>query len=227
VVGNQVFDKPEHGILQAISRMTSDFLGIDTPVLGAIRASRKVHDSVQNRRPYLLENTSEETAQVMRDIARELVLADVAALRKAREAIEDREVPAEEPRDESLPAPIAAYQRAHERFSIRCKATLIFGAGTLSVGMLDVSEGGARIAIERAPAVGSRAVLILGALPDRPSIPCVVRHGSLERKAAGLEFLADKKVTQRIVTELVRRFASVEPVFEEAVGAKKPAVANA
>lgn len=218
VVGNQVFDVNERGILAAISRMTSDFLGIDTPVIGALRASRKVHDSIQHRRPYLLEASSEETANALREVARTLLTTDIAALRQAREHLEDREIPAVEPKEEVLPAPLHSYTRAHERFSVRAKATLIFAAGTLAVELRDVSEGGARLSMERPPAVGSRAVLILSALPDRPSVPCVVRHNSAEQHFAGVEFLADKKIAQRIVTDLVRRFAT--PDLPEAPPAK-------
>ncbi|MBI5548712.1 MAG: PilZ domain-containing protein, partial [Deltaproteobacteria bacterium] len=106
------------------------------------------------------------------------------------------------------------------------KATFIFSAGTVSVGVLDISEGGARLSLDRPPAVGSRAVLILGALPDRPSVPCVVRHYSAERHNVGVEFLADKKVSQRIATDMARRFASAEPVLDDPPEEKpKPPVA--
>jgi hypothetical protein len=210
VVGNQVFEKSEMAVLQAISRMTSDFLGIDTPVAAALRASRKIHDSVQARRPYLLETTTDESAAALKDLARALMQADVASLREARERVEGREITADHPLEEPLPAPLGRYQRAHERFPVRCRATLIFAAGTLSVGMLDVSEGGARLSIERPPAPGARAVLILGAMPERPSVPCVIRRSSAEGHEAGVEFLADRVLMQRIVTDLVRRFAVPE-----------------
>lgn len=213
VVGNQVFDPSERGVLEAISRMTSDFLGVDTPVIGMLRASRKIHDSVQSRRPYLLEAAAEESAVALRQIARSLLQTDVGALRLARQATEERECHADESRQEPLPAPLESYSRAHERFPIRCKATLIFAAGTLSVEVLDVSEGGAKLAVPRPPPAGSRAVLILGALPDRPSVPCVVRHTSGE--TWGVEFLADARLTRRLVKDLVARFASPDPAPEE------------
>ncbi|MGC4117548.1 MAG: P-loop NTPase [Myxococcales bacterium] len=211
VVGNQVFEAAERGVLQAVSRMTSDFLGVDAPVVATLKASRRVHDSIQDRRPFMLAEASDETSAAVRGLAGALLAADVAALRRSREAVEGREVVADHAEDEPLPSALSPYQRRWERHAVLCQATLISNAGTSPVRIVDVSEGGARLALERPPVPGTRAVLIVSALSERPSLPCIVRHSDAGSGQCGVEFQADAALAARVAADIVRRFASIEP----------------
>lgn len=207
ILGNQLSDASERSTLDAVARMMNDFLGIDAPVIGALRASRRIHDSVQARRPYLLDASGDESSGAFREIARYLLQRDVGALRRARESLDPRKVPSGETHDEPLPAPFTSYFRAHERFPVSCRGTLTFASGSLPVEILDVSTGGAKLGLEKpAPPIGSRALLILGCLPERPSVPCVIRNAP--DRSAGVQFLAEPRISERIALEIVRGFAT-------------------
>lgn len=78
LIGNNVFIPGDARAFLAMSRMAQDFLGISVPVLGHLRASRRVHDSVNRRRPVLLDAAHDDAAQSLRAFASRL-LADRAA----------------------------------------------------------------------------------------------------------------------------------------------------
>lgn len=77
LVGNQVFDPSQAGVFHAITRMIQDFLGITVPILGWVRASKRVRESVNQRRPMMLGPKDEET-QVFTQMAEALLAEDVS-----------------------------------------------------------------------------------------------------------------------------------------------------
>jgi flagellar biosynthesis protein FlhG len=64
LVGNQLQRRAESGILVSVSRMMSDYLGIDVPVLGCLPESPAIIQSVNDRRPVMLGRPSIETRAV-------------------------------------------------------------------------------------------------------------------------------------------------------------------
>jgi flagellar biosynthesis protein FlhG len=77
IVGSQVFDNGQAGIFHAISRMIQDFLGITVPILGTVRASRRIRESVNLRKPMMLGPRDEET-RAFEQMAEALLAEDVA-----------------------------------------------------------------------------------------------------------------------------------------------------
>lgn len=77
IVGNQVFDPSQAGIFHAISRMIQDFLGITVPILGTVRASRRIRESVNLRRPMMLGQRDDET-RAFEQMAEALMAEDVS-----------------------------------------------------------------------------------------------------------------------------------------------------
>jgi flagellar biosynthesis protein FlhG len=71
--GNQVYDPREVGIFRAVGKMMTDFLSVAAPLVGFARASRLLHDSATQRRPYLLIAKHEESAEALRSAARALL----------------------------------------------------------------------------------------------------------------------------------------------------------
>lgn len=216
LVGNQIFDLKEKGAVFAISRMLSDFLSIEAPVLGCLRSTRALHDSVRLRRPFLLEATNEESASVLREIAKALLRENVEALRAAREALRAVEVAAPAAADADSPGGelgevLDSYQRSQARVRVQCEATLVFAGGAVPVQVLDISEGGALVGIERPPPVEARAVLVVSSIPERPSLPCLVRRTSPDEKRAGVQFVGERKLVLRVVAEVKQRFRSDAP----------------
>ena len=77
IVGNQVFDANQAGIFHAITRMIQDFLGITVPILGTVRASRRIRESVNLRKPMMLGLRDEDT-RAFQQMAEALLAEDVA-----------------------------------------------------------------------------------------------------------------------------------------------------
>lgn len=92
IVGNQVQDPKEVGVFHSVARMISNFLGIEAPVLASLPASRRLHESVNARRPLCVDAPRDELARWFQWMAEALLLAPDPALRAdgAPEQIADR-----------------------------------------------------------------------------------------------------------------------------------------
>jgi flagellar biosynthesis protein FlhG len=73
LLGNLVVDPHEAAVFPALSKMTQDFLSISAPVLGAVPTSLAMHESINRRRPLLLEAPDDDAARALRRIARGLL----------------------------------------------------------------------------------------------------------------------------------------------------------
>ncbi len=80
LVGNQVDDPSRVGVLQAVSRMVEDYLGISLPILGWIPSNVHVAESVNERRPYMARFTQGDSKEMraFRSIVEALRAGDVA-----------------------------------------------------------------------------------------------------------------------------------------------------
>src|SRR3569833_1882477 len=77
IVGNHVFDSNQTGIFHAITRMIQDFLGISVPILGTVRASRRIRESVNLRKPMML-GPRDDDSRAFEQMAAALLAEDVA-----------------------------------------------------------------------------------------------------------------------------------------------------
>jgi flagellar biosynthesis protein FlhG len=77
MVGNQVFQEAHAGVFAAVAHTMHDFLGVTVPVLGWLRSSAAIHESVNSRRPLALEPHTKDGI-ALRDLAR-AVLATLPA----------------------------------------------------------------------------------------------------------------------------------------------------
>ena len=66
MVGNQVSDSNHAGVFGAVARTIRDYLGLQVPVLGCLRSSVEIHDSVNRRRPLACDPNSEDAAAFRR-----------------------------------------------------------------------------------------------------------------------------------------------------------------
>jgi len=78
IVGNQVSEPNQAGIFHAVSRMINDFLGITVPILGYVGISRRVRESINQRRPMMLSHPIDENTKVFHQMAEALLLEDVS-----------------------------------------------------------------------------------------------------------------------------------------------------
>ena len=74
MVGNQVFKEADTGVFAAVAQTIRNYLGLNVPVLGWLRASAAVLESVNSRRPLVLDNKAKESA-AFRSLAQRLLAA--------------------------------------------------------------------------------------------------------------------------------------------------------
>ena len=80
LVGNQVADPSQVGVLNAVSRMVEDYLGITLPILGWIPTAPRLAESVNERRPLMARLTQGEPREMraFRTIVESLLVAEQA-----------------------------------------------------------------------------------------------------------------------------------------------------
>jgi flagellar biosynthesis protein FlhG len=93
LVGNQVVNSAHAGVFRAVSHTIRDYLGLEVPVLGWLRSSTAIHDSVNRQRPLALDPGS-EGATAFRELARAL-LATLSPAEDDFEIDEDEEATVE------------------------------------------------------------------------------------------------------------------------------------
>ena len=104
LVGNQVLDSAHAGVFRAVAQTIRGYLGLEVPVLGWLRSSTTIHDSVNRRRPVALDPDSADTA-AFRELAHSL-LATMPSDEDDFEIIED-EAALVEPSATPPPLPVA------------------------------------------------------------------------------------------------------------------------
>lgn len=209
IVGNQLFDEEEAGMLLAFSRMARDLLRVEAPVLASLCASRAIHESVNQRRPFVLDELEDAGARAITDLADAVLHEDIADLRAAAGLVPP---PAEEtapPADMSLPKNfLRFYVRRHRRLMVDWVAALDAKHGASPVRVCEVSLGGALVNLDGLPellSVGDRAELRFDALPERPRIPIVVRHVHETDRLAGVQFLVEGDLPAMVVEAASRK----------------------
>jgi len=199
IVGNQLFDNAQAGIFHAISRMIGDFLGITVPIIGTVRASKRIRESVNLRKPMMLGARDEET-RAFTQIAEALLAEDVSLddlLVADSGAFDTTPVtdPAIRPVLASVPAPGEAapagaagapgaaaadpanallnpYMRKSPRIDVDWTGSLRDAAGALRpVRIFEVSEGGAVVQPAQPLDLGEELTLVFDSVTGRPEAP--------------------------------------------------------
>ncbi len=62
MIGNQVIMDAHAGVFGAVAHTMQEFLGLKVPVLGWLRSSATIHESVNNRRPLAMDPASKDAA---------------------------------------------------------------------------------------------------------------------------------------------------------------------
>lgn len=84
ILGNYIYSPKEEKIVQTMSRLARDFLGIHATTVGAIPASNHMNASVNARVPLLNRHGSEPLAIMVRQVASLLASEDILHLREGR-----------------------------------------------------------------------------------------------------------------------------------------------
>jgi flagellar biosynthesis protein FlhG len=81
LVGNLLFDPQDQRVPHSIARMIRDYLGIGAEVIGLVPATRRVHDSITQRRPILLSDPHGPATSEIRRVADRLLSQPLPAAR--------------------------------------------------------------------------------------------------------------------------------------------------
>ena len=106
LVGNQVADPSQVGVLNAVSKMVEDYLGIALPILGWIPTAPRLAESVNERKPLMARLTQGEPREMraFRSIVEALLVGDVAPEEELLvELVDEGVAPAPPPLDPAAP----------------------------------------------------------------------------------------------------------------------------
>jgi flagellar biosynthesis protein FlhG len=84
MVGNQLMDERDRHILDSVARMYRDFLGVNAELVATFKSARKVLDSVNLRRPLMLDDGPDDNSRNFRAMAAALMNENVGAIRALR-----------------------------------------------------------------------------------------------------------------------------------------------
>ncbi len=205
VIGNQVFEVNQRNTFYALSRMVRDFLGTPLPLLGALRASRIVHDSVNQRRPFALGSLAEENGRILREIAEGLLREDPGPLRAVRHRLDDVRASAAEPGDEPapiaaadppLPSPLNEYSRQPPRYPVAWRAQVEIAGSRFPVQVDDISLAGARLSGAGSLVADRRCEIFFDGFAGHLS--ALVRYSD-GKDIAGVEFVEAGELPERLV----------------------------
>jgi flagellar biosynthesis protein FlhG len=204
IVGNQVFEASQAGIFHAITRMIEDFLGITVPILGTVRASRRIRESVNLRKPMMFGPKDEDTrgfqqmaeALLAEDVALDDLLAESlmeeGSGRASATAVNARTPPAPPsskislaaPVPETTPAPAGGrpsasalldpYMRQSPRVEVDWMGSLRDSDGIRPVKIFEVSAGGAVVQTAQSLELGQELTLVFEHIPMQPQVPVKV-----------------------------------------------------
>jgi flagellar biosynthesis protein FlhG len=195
LVGNQVFEPGEANIFASVARMMQDYLSVSVTVLGHLRASRAVHDSVARRRPHLVLS-SDATAVTLRNMAAALLASETPG-----------DLLGDEPTAPLPPVNVSEallhampHLRRFPRYGVRWTGRIVRPGEVVPVQILDVSRVGSSLQTRAPLAVGETWTLELDDLPDLGGITAVVRYVLPAEQRVGVEFEAlDAVVAARLV----------------------------
>lgn len=87
VIGNQLDANADKNTIRAISKMLSDYLGVEAPLMGMVPLSADIRNSINQRSPYLTqEHVDPAIDRMFRSMVDTLLGADVERLRAGRKA---------------------------------------------------------------------------------------------------------------------------------------------
>ena len=199
LVGNLCFNERECNTFYAVSRMMMDFLLVDVPFLAALSSSKRIHNSVNKRTPYLLSGSSDANSGRLQQIGRQLMQVSLqptndatASCGKATEA-------------HSLHQAVTVNTRQAERFPVQMKATIVTGQRVLSALVEEISTHGMLIRVQDSLEVQEQVELLLDAAPSETLRAKVVRQTPPD--TYGVELHLYSRLDADVVADYAERFA--------------------
>jgi flagellar biosynthesis protein FlhG len=195
LIGNNAQSPEETESFHAFSRLVRDHLGIPLPVLGCLRGSDRITQSVAAQRPLLARRGLDENVRAFHSMA-EALLSEGVISDDACDLGTDQPVSVP---PGPLPVELDTYARRHPRHPVDWAARLIIDGKPTDVRVLDVSQTGAAIEVFGPIRAEDRGTLCFDQLQGQPSIEIVVKNVVPAVRRVGVSFEAPGEVTSRLV----------------------------
>jgi MinD-like ATPase involved in chromosome partitioning or flagellar assembly len=195
IVGNRTQAPEDAESFHAFSRLVREHLGLSLPVLGCLRGSDRIPQSMAAQKPLLTRRGLDENVRAFHQMAEMLVVEGAAADDSCDLGGAGPVTVSEAP----LPADLGGYRRKHTRYPVDWAARLVLEDRATEVRVLDVSETGAAVEVFAGLRVGDQAVLCFDQLPGQPALPVAVRNVLPGIRRVGVSFIERSEVSSRLV----------------------------
>src|SRR6266498_1623275 len=170
LVGNSIDAPEQEEIFHAFSRLVRAHLGIPLPVVGCLKSSERIAQSVVARQPLIARRGIDGNVRQFDHMAEAIMNDDGLGARNCALDGDPIDVPVA-----PLPAPVESYARRHTRYPVDWAASLELATEVTAVRVRDVSESGAAIETALRLRVGDTGVLHLDQIGGQPSVAVVVK----------------------------------------------------
>src|SRR5450432_2325113 len=218
LVGNNTRTPEEAESFHAFSRLVRDHLGIPLPVLGCLRGSDRIAQSVAAQRPLLARRGLDENVRAFHAMAEALMMDGVIS-DDACELATD--VPPEITAG-PLPVDLRSYLRQYPRYPVDWAARLELEGRITDVRVLDVSFTGAAIEVFSDLRGGDRGWLRFEQLQGQPALAVVVRNVVSTVRRIGVSFEEPGETSSRLVAAASALAAATERRREDGPGRPTP-----
>ncbi|HSZ81659.1 MAG TPA: PilZ domain-containing protein [Polyangia bacterium] len=195
LVGNNTKTPEEAESFHAFSRLVRDHLGIPLPVLGCLRGSDRIAQSVVAQRPLLARRGLDENVRAFHSMAEALMMEGVVS-DDACELSTDAPVDVAQ---ERLPVELRSYLRQYSRYPVDWAARLELDGRQTDVRVLDVSFTGAAIEVFTDLRAGDRGWLRFEQLQGQPTLEVIVKNVVPTVRRIGVSFEEPGEVSSRLV----------------------------
>lgn len=195
LVGNNTRTAEEAEAFHAFSRLVREHLGIPLPVLGCLRGSDRIAQSVASQRPLLARRGLDENVRAFHSMAEALMMEGVVS-------DDPCELNTDEPPDIAdgpLPVDLGTYVRQHPRYPVDWAARLEIEGRVTDVRVLDVSHTGAAIEIFSDVRAGDRGTLRFVQLQGQPELAVIARNVVPSVRRVGISFEDPGELSSRLV----------------------------
>jgi flagellar biosynthesis protein FlhG len=207
LVGNNTRTPEEAESFHAFSRLVRDHLGIPLPVLGCLRGSDRIAQSVVAQRPLLARRGLDENVRAFHSMAEALMSEGIVSNDACDLEVDTPVDVAQGP----LPVDLRTYVRQHPRYPVDWAARLVIEGRPTEVRVLDVSFTGAAIEVFSDLHGGDRGQLCFDQLQGQPSLEVVVRNVVPQGRRVGVSFEAPGEVSSRLVAAASALAAATTP----------------
>jgi MinD-like ATPase involved in chromosome partitioning or flagellar assembly len=206
LVGNHARTPEETEAFHAFSRLVREHLGIPLPVLGCLRDSDRIAESVATQRPLLTRRGLDENVRAFHAMAEALMMEGVVSDDPCELGADEPPAIAPGP----LPVALGTYVRRNPRYPVDWAARLELDGRRTEVRVLDVSFTGAAIEVFADLRAGDRGRLCFEQLQGQPALDVEVKNVVPSVRRIGVSFETPGELSSRLVAAASALAAATE-----------------